>query len=149
MRHACAALALGLILASAATAAQAQTPPPGRVAGPSFKALDANHDGRLSLDEVLAYAKKTCTEVQPFRIADVDLDGDGRLTPEELKQAGIKGLEQFGTIDVKELDIRGDGYISREDLDEYFRRKHREAFARADANKDGTLTPREFALFRF
>jgi len=147
MRHVCAALVLGLALVG--TIAQAQTPSVCRVAGPSFKALDANHDGRLSLDEVLAYAKKKCAEVQPFRIADVDLDGDGRLTPEELKQAGIKGLEQFGTIDVKELDIRGDGYISREDLDEYFRRKHQEAFVRADANRDGTLTRREFALFRF
>jgi len=101
------------------------------------------------LDEVLAYAKKNSSGVQPFRISDADLDHDGKLTPEEQRKAGIKGLEQHGTVDLREMDLGGDGYISKEDLDEYFRRKHREAYARADADKDGAVRPSEFALFRF
>ena len=68
---------------------------------------------------------------------------------EEQHKAGITGLEQFGTIDLKELDQNGDGYISREDIDEYFRRKHHEAYIRADADHDGAVRPNEFALFRF
>jgi Ca2+-binding EF-hand superfamily protein len=149
MRHHCAALVLGLALFGGALSVQAQTQPPARLAGPSFQAMDADKSGYLTLDEVLSYAKKKSSDVKPFRIADVDLDGDGKLTVEEQRQAGITGLEQFGTVDLKEMDLNGDGYISQDDLDEYFRRKHREAFARADANKDGALRPSEFALFRF
>jgi len=140
-----AALAATLL---AAASAQAQVPPP-QSASPSFKSLDRDGNGRVSLDEVMAYAKKRSADVEPFRISDVDLDGDGRLTPEELKKAGMKGFEGQGVINVKDLDIHGDGYVSREDLDEYFRRKHREAYARADADKDGSLKQSEFALFRF
>jgi len=128
--------------------AQAQTPPV-KLAGPSFQAMDADKSGHLTLDEVLAYAKKNSSGVQPFRISDADLDHDGKLTPEEQRKAGIKGLEQHGTVDLREMDLGGDGYISKEDLDEYFRRKHREAYARADADKDGAVRPSEFALFRF
>ena len=116
---------------------------------PSFKSLDTDRNGRVSLEEVLAYAKKKSATVQPFLIRDVDLDADGQLTPEELKKAGIKGLEGQGVINVRDLDINGDGYVSRDDLDEYFKRKHREEYARVDADKDGLLKRSEFALFRF
>lgn len=137
-------VAQGLVVASA----RAQVPQP-HSPSPSFKSLDANGDGRVSLEEVMAYAKKKSGDLAPFSIKDVDLDGDGRLTPEEFKKAGIKGFEGQGVINVKDLDIHGDGYVSREDLDEYFRRKHREEYARADTDKDGALRQSEFALFRF
>jgi len=129
--------------------AGAQVSPPAKAAAASFKEMDVNRDGRVSLDEVMAYAKKRGSAVAPFRISDVDTDGDGRLTQEELRKAGIKGLEDQGTIDVRDLDITPDGYVTSQDLDEYFRRKHRQAFAKADADKDGTLRQSEFALFRF
>lgn len=162
MRHAYWALVLTLVLTSALALAQlgagasalAQpsgkpTQPSGKPAGPSFQAVDANRDGRLSLAEVLAYAKKAGAEVEPFRISDVDLDGDGRLSAEEQRKAGIKGLEQFGTVDLKAMDIHGDGYVSKDDLDEYFRRQHREAYAKADADGDDALKPSEFVLLHF
>jgi len=130
--------------------AVAQVSPPAKAAAASFKEMDANRDGRVSLDEVMACAKKRSSAVTPFRISDVDTDGDGRLTQEELRKAGIKGLEDQGTIDARELDaVTPDGYVTSQDLDEYFRRKHRQAFAKADADKDGTLRQSEFALFRF
>ncbi|MBU1040364.1 MAG: EF-hand domain-containing protein [Proteobacteria bacterium] len=149
MKHACAVIVLGLALLWGAPSALAQIKPPAKTAGPSFKAMDADKSGHLTLDEVLAYATKKSSDVKPFRISDADLDGDGVLTVEEQHKAGITGLEQFGAVNLKELDQNGDGYISKEDLDEYFRRKNREAYARADADKDGALRPSEFALFRF
>lgn len=145
MRHACLTLALGLALLGFAALAQGQTPS----AGPPFAALDTDKSGRMTLDEVLAHAKKQGAGVAPFRISDADLDGDGRLSAEEQRKAGVQGLEGFGAVDLKELDVHGDGYVSREDLDEFFRRKHREAFARADADQDGALRPDEFVLYRF
>jgi Ca2+-binding EF-hand superfamily protein len=148
MRQKTVALLLGLLLLTAG-AAQAQKAPSAKVAGLSFKEIDTDKSGHLTLEEVLSYATKKSSDVKPFRITDADLDGDGKLTVEEQRKAGIKGLEQFGTVDLKEMDLNGDGYISREDIDEYFRRKHREAFARADADKDQALRPSEFALFRF
>ena len=145
----CAACALGLALLGGAFSAQAQVAPPVKPAGLSFAAMDTDKSGHLTLEEVLAYAKKSGAEVQPFRVSDADLDGDGMLTVEEQHKAGITGLEQFGAINLKELDQNGDGYVSREDIDEYFRRKHHEAFIRADADHDGAVRPSEFALFRF
>lgn len=142
------ALLLGGLLLMAVSA-QAQKAPSEKVAGPSFKAMDADKSGHLTLEEVMSYAKKKSSDTEPFRITDADLDGDGVLTPEEQRKAGIKGMEQFGAVNLKEMDINGDGYISREDLDEYYRRKHREAFAKADADKNKALRPSEFALFRF
>lgn len=138
-------LATALLLAFAVPAL-AQTPPP---ATPGFHHVDTDKDGKVSLEEVMAYALKKSNLTRPFSVAEVDADHDGRLTPEELKKAGITGLEKCGVINVKDLDIHGDGYVSREDLDEYFRRKHREEYSRADEDKDGSLRPAEFALFRF
>ena len=148
-KHACAAFVLGLALLGGAPLALAQIQPPAKAAGPSFKALDEDKSGHLTLDEVLAYATRKSSDVKPFRITEADLDGDGVLTAEEQRKAGLTGLGQFGAVNLKEMDINGDGYISKEDLDEYYRRKHREAYARADADKDGALRPSEFALFRF
>jgi len=98
---------------------------------------------------VLAYARKKNVEASTFHVREADLDNDGVLTQEELAKAGVKGFEGHGSINVRELDVRGDGYVRRDDLDEYFARKHREAYARADADKDGAIRPAEFALFRF
>lgn len=138
----------GLALAALLSAplGHAQTPPAPGV--PAFHHVDADGDGRVTLDEVLAYAKQQ-REAKPFTIKDVDTDGDGLITQEELKRAGIKGLEAFGTISAKDLDRNGDGYVSHEDLENYLNTKHREAYAQADTDKDGSLKASEFVLFRF
>lgn len=116
---------------------------------PAFRQLDANGDGRVTLEEVLAYARQQKELARPFAVKDADRDGDGILTPEELKAAGIKGFEGMGSISVKELDRNGDGYVSHEDIENYLNTKHREAYARADADRDGHVAPSEFVLFRF
>ncbi len=116
---------------------------------PEFSRVDADGDGRVSLREVLDWAKGKSSAAKPFHIADVDRDGDGVITPEEFEAAGITGFERLGPVRARDLDITGDGYVSREDLDRYFARRHREAFEQADADHDGSLSPSEFVLLRF
>ena len=135
---------LGLLLLCAAPALAQVSP-----LTPSFHKLDTDHDGRVTLAEVLVYAKAHSAAIKPFRIADVDKNGDGILTPEEFKKAGITGFEGLGEVRARDLDISGDGYVSREELDRYFALKHAEAFERADADHDGALKRSEFVLFRF
>lgn len=147
MRNVGTALACLAVLAWAAPAPAQKRP--SEEHAPAFERLDTSRDGRVSLEEVLAYARLKSAEAQPFRIAGADADGDGRLSPEERRRAGIVGLESFGHIDLRELDKNGDGYVSREELDEFFRKRHGEAFARADADGDGRLSPSEFVLLRF
>jgi hypothetical protein len=133
----------------AAVPAQAQPAPPAKPGAITFHEADADHDGRVTLDEVLACAKKRSGAAKPFRIAEVDRNGDGVLDEQELAAAGIKGFEGMGPISARELDITPDGYVSRADLEEYFRRKHREAFAKADSEGKGWVREPDFALFRF
>lgn len=144
------ALALAALL-FAATALQTQGKLlAGMTAGsaPAFHQVDADQSGHVTLDEVLAYAKQQ-REAKPFALKDVDKNGDGLVTQEELHKAGINGLEGFGSIRAQDLDRNGDGYVSHEDLDNYLNTKHREAYAAADADKDGNLKASEFVLFRF
>ncbi len=143
-------LALAVLLCAATALAQADGKPgKANPAAPAFHHVDTDQSGHVTLDEVLAYAKKKNAEATAFHVREVDQDKDGVLTQEELAKAGVKGFEGHGPISVRDLDMSGDGYVSREDLDEYFARKHRAAYARADADKDGAIRPAEFALFRF
>jgi Ca2+-binding EF-hand superfamily protein len=148
MKRSHTALAL-LILVALAAPALGQTPPSANLAGPGFRELDADRDGRVSMAEVMSYALKKSRLTQPFRVDDVDRDRDGTLTREELLDAGVRGLERYGTINARDLDANGDGYVSREELDEFFRKHHNRELERADKDGDGSLSPSEFALFRF
>jgi len=147
----CAVALAVLLFAAAALAQTAPTPVNSGAAArpaPAFHHVDADQSGHVSLDEVLAYARQQ-RETKPFALKDVDRDGDGIITQDELNKAGIKGLEGYGDIRARELDITGDGYVSHQDLDDYFASKHRAAYARADADKDGALKPSEFTLLTF
>jgi len=146
--HGMSALAV-LLFAATALAQAGGTPGKTNHAAPAFHHVDVDQSGHVTLDEVLAYARKKNAEATAFHLRNVDLDNDGVLTQEELAKAGVQGFGGHGSVNVRDLDVSGDGYVSREDLDEYFARKHREAYARADADKDGAIRPAEFALFRF
>ncbi|MBI5518872.1 MAG: EF-hand domain-containing protein [Desulfovibrio sp.] len=139
----------GALLLAALLFAPGHAQVPASQGVPAFHLLDRDGDGRVTLAEVLAYAKQQRELAKPFAVKDVDRDGDGIITQEELKAAGIKGFEGMGSISVKELDKNGDGYVSHEDIENYLNTKHREAYARADADGDGRITPSEFVLFRF
>ncbi len=146
-------LAALLLVALAAPTALAQVAPAPKVAMPSFQDLDADKSGHLTRDEVLAYAKKQSAGQGGgqggFQVKTVDKDGSGSLSSGELRAAGMQALYPFGAVDLKELDADGDGVVTQREIDDYVRRKHLEAFAKADHDQDGTLHPKDFALYRF
>lgn len=144
----CAVAFAALFFAAAALAQTAASPAAHPRNAPAFHHVDADQSGHVSLDEVLAYARQQ-RQTKPFALKDVDLDGDGIITQEELDKAGIKGFEGHGDIRARDLDITGDGYVSHQDLEAYFAARHRAAYARADADKDGSLRPSEFTLLTF
>lgn len=116
---------------------------------PAFHEVDADKSGRVTVEEVMAYARRKKEETRPFALKDVDRDGDGLVTQEELARAGIHGLEGFGTIKASDLDRNGDGYVNHKDLEDYLNQKHRDAYLQADTDGDGSLRQSEFVLFRF
>lgn len=146
-------LAALLLVALTTTTALAQVAPAPKVAMPSFQDLDADKSGHLTRDEVLAYAKKQSAGQGGgqggFQVKTVDKDGSGSLSSGELRAAGMQALYPFGAVDLKELDADGDGVVTQREIDDYVRRKHLEAFAKADHDQDGTLHPKDFALYRF
>jgi|APHig6443717497_1056834.scaffolds.fasta_scaffold643513_1 hypothetical protein len=129
--------------------APAQITPPAQPQRPGFEELDTDKSGTLTLDEVMVYAKKKALDLRGFAIQDVDKNHDGKLTQEELRTAGITGLEGHEVINLKDLDTNGDGYVSREELEQYIRKHYANEFRRSDADQDGVVRPREFAIFRF
>ena len=123
-------LLLSLALGTALTAhAQGQQQRPRLV----LQALDLNHDGSLSPDEIQA---------APKSLLVLDTNGDGQLSfVDELSprrpDAGANPdqmVEQF-----MKFDRNGDGVLTPDELPE----RMQALFIRADINKDGKLTPDE------
>lgn len=114
-------LALGAVLL-AATAAQAQTPNP-----------DANGDGRVTLQEYLAFNAR-------MTLVWGDTDNDGRVSKAEARsKMGARGA----LIDLywNRIDTNRDGYLTRAEMDVMAT----QGFRRADANNDGVLDQAEVA----
>lgn len=97
-----------------------------------LQALDLNHDGTLSAQEM---------EAAPASLRALDRNGDGILTPDEMEpprtDAGATP-DQLVT-QLMAFDKNGDGILTPDELPE----RMRSLFTRADANKDGKLTPDE------
>lgn len=141
-------LLAALLFAATALAQTVASSGPAAVL-PSFHEVDADKSGHVTLEEIMAYARKKKEEARPFAVKDVDRDGDGVITQEELARAGVRGLEGFGSIKASDLDVNGDGYVSHQDLEAYLNGKHRDAYLQADKDRDGSLRQSEFVLFRF
>jgi hypothetical protein len=95
----------------------------GRAA--SFSAIDSDHDGTLSLDEV----KKAAGDL----FDELDTDHEGTLTRSELRRR--LSARAFAAADTDK-----DGTLSK---DEYLALVER-LFKAADVDHDGTLSPAEF-----
>ena len=126
-----------------------------------FDKTDANHDGRLTQDEIQAahrdrgakhFAEKDAnkdgklsrSEVAKMpdeMFARLDLNKDGSLTPDELAKRGER-FQQFAQKHFQHADANGDGAISKDEvLAETDKR-----FARMDKNNDGVLTSDEMKM---
>jgi len=96
----------------------------GWMQGQGFAQLDANKDGKISKDEVMALFDR------------LDTNKDGTLSPEEL----AAGRAQFAQHR-QHLDANGDGMISRDEAKNAPRLAS--SFDALDTNKDGQLSREE------
>lgn len=113
---------------------------------PLLAALDTNHDGLISADEIRNAASA---------LKALDKDGDGQLTGEEMRprrpDGGGRGDRREGgpggggqspddmVNTLMAFDKNLDGKLSKDELPE----RMQGLFDRADANHDGFLTPEE------
>ena len=151
-RRSLSALGLGALAIAAlgafALPAAAQTP---RGAGPGFMldfdAIDADGDGRITLDEIRAYRQA--------RAAALDADGDGFVTRDELlafrlAEARTRIERQVDRV-FAQLDLDGDGRLGAAELLAGQATGARRGpdlermFARIDRNGDGAITREEIA----
>ena len=99
---------------------------------PVLEALDTNHDGSLSPDEIQA---------APQTLLLLDLNHDGQLTPDEivprLDNAGAKPDELVRQL--MAFDKNNDGFLTQDELPA----RMAGMFRRGDTDHDGKLTPAE------
>lgn len=105
-------------------------PPQRRLA---LEALDRNHDGQLSADEIAAATTSLLT---------LDRNHDGQLTadeylPRQQDHTGESELQQR----LMGMDRNGDGVLTADEMPE----RMLPLFKRADTNGDGKVTPAEIA----
>lgn len=96
-------------------------------------ALDTNHDGVLSADEIAA---------APQSLLRLDRNGDGSLTPDELQPPSNDATGATPDELTKQLmsfDRNGDGVLTPDELPA----RLQSLFARADTNHDGKITEQE------
>lgn len=131
------AIILGAGIASVAVANQG-----GEQHRPSFEALDADKDGKLTQAELDAH------KAQEFTKADTN--GDGKLSSDEmLARATAKRAEHMSKRVAKmieRVDTDGDGMLSAAELQDMPRGKG--MFKRMDADGDGVITGEEFAAHK-
>lgn len=139
-------LALALVtsigLTSAALASVAAAEGPHHKRGHFFEKIDANKDGKVTLDEAKAAEKA--------RFASIDTNKDGRLTTAELEahhaskraehaKAKPERMKKHGAKFFAKLDANGDGVIDAAES----AAKVEKMFARMDENGDGVVTKDE------
>lgn len=112
---------------------------------PLMQVLDADGDGALSATEI---------SNAPGALKKLDKNGDGRLDAEELRPPmggrGGPGGPGGGAASAAErvsqmmaMDKNGDGKLAADELPE----RMQGLIARADANKDGSVTKAELEAF--
>ncbi|RVE85126.1 EF-hand domain-containing protein [Sinorhizobium meliloti] len=137
MKMASSVLVTALIAALSlpAFSAQAQT------ASPILQRLDANNDGAVSRNEIVAASAKL--------FARLDVNGDGVIDEDETEWLREAIMDRATAMQarlgnqMRRLDASGDGKVSRDEF-----RDRRLFFDLADGDGDGKLSDPEFLVIR-
>lgn len=113
--------------------------------GEMFKRLDANNDGKLTIDELPEQAKE---RLKPL----FERLGKKELTQEDFAQIGGRfrgpgGGEGNPAETFKKLDANNDGKLTRDELPESARPQFDKLLERAGKGQDGALSHDEFVKF--
>ncbi|MDV7144229.1 EF-hand domain-containing protein [Tropicimonas sp. TH_r6] len=122
---------------------------------PSFAELDADGDGKVTTEELKAFAETAATK----RFQDADTDGDGKLSAEEMTAAAeaAKLDRQARRQDamIARLDTDKDGLVSEEEMKAAIgeragkrgndTERGERMIKRFDVDGDGVLSEEEFA----
>jgi lipopolysaccharide biosynthesis regulator YciM len=144
---ACAAIA-------AATAASAQTAPKPiaradyiKTVDARFNVVDANHDGKVTRDEIIAQQQRDLASGKARLTAQLqeafkrlDTNKDGKLSLDEF-MATAPAIRTTETADqmLQKFDANHDGKVTADE----FRTPEVAKFNRVDTNHDGVVTPEE------
>jgi len=126
--------------------------------------FDEDHDGKVSLQEVTTYfsvnhhaseSKQLADMLKNFILSDTNKDGSLSLEehladPDYKEQSGLQGIE---TVKFKAADLNNDGLLDKTEMPHLFSGSHEgvmsasleEVMRQNDGNKDGKLSPSEFA----
>ena len=135
-------LILALVASSMTMPLVAQTPEGAEDRRPSFEALDADGDGKVTQAELEAF--------RASRFAEIDTNGDGSVSREEfLAQAAARSEARAGRM-FERLDADGDGALSRDAIEAGRGRGPDPArmISRLDTDGDGALSEDEFEAAR-
>ena len=102
---------------------------PGGFRSPLLNALDTNHDGKLTADEIAD---------APKNLVKLDINGDGSISLDELQpppETAVASPDDLAT-QLFAFDRNGDGVLTADELPA----RMQNLFTRADANHDGKLT---------
>jgi hypothetical protein len=133
---------------AAPPAAKQEGQPPGvRRAFLSFDEMDANKDGKLSLDEFQAAQAKMTDQ----RFARIDKNSDGVITKDEFPQFPQRegaAIRPSLIPDFAKLDKDSDGKVTKDELAAAGKDMVAERFKNLDKNGDGVVTKEEFEAGR-
>ena len=109
---------------------------------PSFAELDADGNGSVTADELMAFGDS--------RFTDADTDGNGELTKAEMEAAALARFQEnlgYRTqVALAKLDKDGNGTVSKDEMEGMMKGPRPEKmFQRLDANNDGAISEDEFA----
>lgn len=114
-----------------------------------FAAIDTNHDGKLSLDELAAEQQREMQKAKALLIQKLtaqfhalDTNHDGQLSLQEFLAVapGVRANETPQDL-LRRFDANHDGKISADE----FRAPQVAQFNRIDTNHDGVISPAEAA----